>query len=119
MQGRRFNGIVGERLRALDDLWHHLGRHGEHHLGLRLTQELGKVDHLVGNAVDARQVLDAGIALGHVEYAVPGADGRCRQVCHVFADACDSLARQWVAEFVDAVRAVDNLGAATTNQHVY
>ena len=119
MQSRRLNSVIDKRRRPLNHPRHYLGRHGKHHLGLRLAQKLGKIDHLVGHAVDARQVLDARVALGHVEHAVSGADGRCRKVRHVLADARDGLARQWIAQLVDAVRAVDDLGAAAAHQHVY
>ena len=119
LQSRRLNGVVDERRRPLNHPRHYLGRCGKHHLGLRLAQKLGKIDHLVGHAVDARQVLDARVALGHVEHAVSGADGRCRKVRHVLADARDGLARQRIAQLVDAVRTVDDLGAATAHQHVY
>ena len=64
-------------------------------------------------------MLHARIALGNVEHAVSGANGRCRKVRHVFADARDGFARQRVAQLVDAVRAVDDLGAATAHHHVY
>ena len=37
----------------------------------------------------------------------------------MLADARDGLARQRVAQLVDAVRTVDDLGAATAHQHVY
>ena len=119
MQSRRLDGVVSKRRCSLDDLRHHLGRHGKHHLGLGLAQKLGKIDHLVGHAVDARQVLDARVALGHVEHAVSGADGRCRKVRHVFADARDGLARQRIAQLVDVVRTVDDLGATAAHQHVH
>ena len=119
LQSRRLNSVIGKRRRPLNHLRHHLGRHGKHHLGLRLAQELGKIDHLVGHAVDARQVLDARVALGHVEHAVSGADGRCRKVRHVLADARDGLARQRIAQLVDVVRAVDDLGATAAHHHVY
>ena len=119
MQSRRLNSVIGKRRRPLNHPRHYLGRHGKHHLGLRLAQKLGKIDHLVGHAVDARQVLDARVALGHVEHAVSGADGRCRKVRHVLADARDGLARQRIAQLVDVVRAVDDLGATAAHEHVH
>ena len=64
-------------------------------------------------------MLNARVALGNVEHAVSGANGRCRKVCHVLADVRDGFARQRVAQLVDAVRAVDDLGAATAHHHIY
>lgn len=64
-------------------------------------------------------MLDARVALGHVEHAVSGADGCCRKVRHVLADARDGLARQRIAQLVDVVRAVDDLGATAAHQHVH
>ena len=64
-------------------------------------------------------MLDAHVALGHVEHAVSGADGCCRKVRHVLADARDGLARQRIAQLVDVVRAVDDLSATAAHHHVY
>ena len=54
LQSCRLNSVIGKRRRPLNHPRHYLGRHGKHHLGLRLAQELGKIDHLVGHTVDAR-----------------------------------------------------------------